>query len=217
MRNKAAKYRKETIPTYVNYHEEATYMQKHSIFKRIISLVICLTMILTYLPAGKIKAKAAEPTLGIVSDSKKADPSTIDDWTKYFGPNKMDTEFAGAVWTDKSVFKEATSALPGVSLTNSKNFLVALSAIASNLSIVGHTSAPTDTMLVLDLSGSMVDGIYEVGTIRQGNRDNKVSGIDMSLINAMIEATNATIDKLMTQNTNNRVGVVLYSGNSSTS
>ena len=92
-----------------------------------------------------------------------------------------------------------------------------MSAIAANLSITGHTSAPTDTMLVLDLSGSMVDDTYEVGTIRRGNNDYRtVEGIDMALIEAMIDATNATIDKLMKQNTNNRVGVVLYSGNSAT-
>ena len=188
-------------------------MKQYSVMKRIISLVICLTMILTYLPAGLMKAEAADSTLGIVSDSKKADPSTMNDWLKYFGPDKMDTEFAGAVWTDKSVFTQATDALPGISLTDSKNFLVALSAIASNLSIVGHTSAPTDTVLVLDLSASMVNDTYQVGTIRRNNRYRTVSGIDMSLVQAMIDATNETIHKLMTQNTNNRVGVVLYSGN----
>ena len=72
-------------------------------------------------------------------------------------------------------------------------------------------------MLVLDLSGSMVDGTYEVGTIRQGNNYQTAEGIDMSLIEAMIDATNATINALMKQNTNNRVGVVLYSGNTTTS
>jgi len=191
-------------------------MQGNKLFKRALSLLLCLALLLAYLPASAMKAAAAGDPLNVVSDSKKSDPSTIDDWKDYFGPDKLDTEFAGAVWTDKSVFTGATGALPGVTLTDSRNFLVALSAIASNLSITGHTSAPTDTMLVLDLSGSMVDDTYEVGTIRQGNNNYQtVDGIDMSLINAMIEATNDTIDKLMKQNTNNRVGVVLYSGNTS--
>lgn len=190
-------------------------MRKNNLFKKIMSLLICLAMIMSYLPAATLSPVAASgQILNIVPGSKKSDPSTID-WEKYFGPDKLDTEFAGGVWTDKSVFSEATSELPGVTLTDNNNFLVALSAIASDLAITGHTSAPTDTMLVLDMSGSMVDDTYEVGTIRRNNRYVTVEGIDMSLINAMVEATNATIDKLMKQNTNNRVGVVLYSGNAS--
>ena len=192
-------------------------MRKKNILNKLLSLVLCLAMLASYLPATALTVAGADQVLDIVSGSKKADPSTLDGWKTYFGPEKMDTEFAGAVWTDKSVFAGESDALPGVTLDGDNNFLVALSAIASNLSITGHTSAPTDTMLVLDLSGSMVDGTYEVGTIRQGNNNYQtVDGIDMSLINAMIDATNDTIHKLMTQNTNNRVGVVLYSGNSST-
>ena len=189
---------------------------KNKLFKKALSLLVCLAMLLSYVPGFSITAKAAVGDMNILAGSKKADPGTLDGWKAYFGPDKMDTEFAGAVWTDKSVFAQANSGLPGVALTDSGNFLVALSAIASNLSIVGHTSAPTDTMLVLDLSGSMVDDTYEVGTIRQGNQYRTASAIDMSLIEAMVEATNATIDSLMKQNTNNRVGVVLYSGNATT-
>ncbi len=188
---------------------------KHTVFKRMLSLVICLALVLSYLPGGLLRSKAAGVGTEAPWGEKKADVSTMDKWETYFGPDKMDTEFAGAVWTDKSVFTDATNELPGVTLTDKNNFLVALSAIAANLSITGHTSAPTDTMLVLDLSGSMVDDTYEVGTIRQGNYNYQtVDGINMDLINAMIDATNSTIDKLMKQNTNNRVGVVLYSGNS---
>ncbi len=191
-------------------------MYNKNLIKKVLSVLVCLTLILSYVPTFSMNVAAADPTLNILSGSKKADPGTID-WETYFGPDKMDTEFAGGVWTDKSVFTDETDELPGVDLTDDDNFLVALSSIASNLSITGHTSAPTDTMLVLDLSGSMVDGTYEVGTIRQGNNYYQtVNGIDMSLITAMIDATNDTIDTLMKQNTNNRVGVVLYSGNAQT-
>ncbi len=192
----------------------------NTIFRRALSLLLCLVMVFGLLPTIALSSNAAatDSVRDFVVGSKKADPSTINGWEAYFGPQKMDTEFAGAVWTDKSVFSAATDDLPGVSLTDSNNFLVALSAIASNLSITGHTSAPTDTMLVLDLSGSMVDGTYEVGTIRQNNYSYQTAtAIDMSLIDAMIDATNDTIDKLMKQNSNNRVGVVLYSGNAETS
>ncbi len=190
---------------------------KNNLFKKALSVLLCMAMILAYIPGFGVTAKAATGDMNIVSGSKKADPSTLNGWEAYFGSEKMDTEFAGAVWTDKSVFTAATDDLPGIALTDNSNFLVALSAIASNVSITGHTSAPTDTMLVLDLSGSMVDGTYEVGTIRQNNYNYQTAtAIDMSLIDAMIDATNDTIDKLMKQNSNNRVGVVLYSGNTST-
>ncbi len=190
-------------------------MKMKKVSRSVLSLMLCLTMLLAYLPVGALRANSAELPVVTVEGSKKADPSTIN-WETYFGPNKMDTEYAGGVWTDKSVYTGVSNELPGVTMVDSDNFLVALSAIASNLSITGHTSAPTDTMLVLDLSGSMIDGTYEVGTIRQGrNNYQTVNGIDMSLIEAMIESTNSTIDTLMKQNTNNRVGVVLYSGNTS--
>lgn len=184
--------------------------------KKMLSFLLCLTMLLACLPISSLQVSSADAPIQIVSGSKKADPSTIR-WDSFFGPDKLDTEYAGAVWTDKSVFTSTTPELPGVTMENSDNFLVALSAIASNLSITGHTSAPTDTMLVLDVSGSMVNDTYQVGTIRQGyNNYRTVNGIDMSLIDAMVDATNSTIDTLMKQNTNNRVGVVLYSGNTAT-
>lgn len=119
---------------------------------------MCLLLIMSCLPTFSLSVAAAEQTnLNIISDSKKADPSTIN-WENYFGPDVMNTEFAGGVWTDKSVFTDETAELPGVGLSDDNNFLVALSSIASNLSITGHTSAPTDTMLVLDMlvsSGSL--------------------------------------------------------------
>lgn len=173
-------------------------------------------MLMAYLPAA-IMAVAVEPGLNIVDGSKRSDKATLD-WRDYFGPDKLDTEYAGMVWTDKSVFTSATDELPGVSLKDDKNFLIALSAIASNLSIAGQTSSPTDTMLVLDVSGSMVGVKYEVGSIRESSsKYTAVKATDMSILTAMVESTNATIKKLMELNVNNRVGVVLFSGNTSTS
>lgn len=187
---------------------------KHT-WNRIYRLLAAVAAVAVLVAAMPLSALTAEHTAPVTVTDKVADPSTID-WTKYFGSTNMDTEFAGGIWTDKSVFTAATDELPGVALNDKNHFLVALSAIASNLSITGHASLPTDTMLVLDMSGSMVNGTYEVGTIRRNNRYETVEGVDMSLIEAMIEATNAAIDTLMKQNVNNRVGVVLYSGNAAT-
>ena len=119
-------------------------MKMKKLGKRLLSLMLCLTLLLAYLPAGLLTVGGAEAPLEVISGSKKADPSTIN-WENFFGPDKMDTEYAGGVWTDKSVFTGESSELPGVTMNDSGNFLIALSAIASNLSITGHTSAPTDT------------------------------------------------------------------------
>lgn len=191
---------------------------RFSALQRLLSVVLALTLVFGLVPNLTTTARGAAADLRQFSD-KKADPSTMD-WENFFGENKLDTEFAGMVWSDKSVYADNTSELPGVTLTDSDNFLVSMSAIASNLTIAGHTSLPTDTMLVLDLSGSMADTSYEVGVVRIGNGNSNnnfrtVNGIDLSLVEAMVDATNAAIAALMEQNTNNRVGVVLYSGNTS--
>ncbi len=183
--------------------------------KRTLSIFLCFVLMLTYLP-GLSLAAADEDTriLNIVEGSKKADAPTLEKWKDFFGPDKMDTEHAGSVWTDKSVFTEESDLLPGVDLKDDKNFLVALSALSSTLAIKGYESSPTDVMIVLDVSGSMVNTEMVVGYER--DRD-EVKGRDMSEVTAMVDATNATIKRLMEQNGNNRVGVVLFSGNSSTS
>ncbi|MEE1279925.1 MAG: hypothetical protein UHH95_03720 [Oscillospiraceae bacterium] len=128
--------------------------------------------------------------------SKIVDESTIDGWKTYFDPQKKDTTYAGGVWTDKSVFTNAEafpeSVREQLKIDNSDTgFLVSLSAIAANKEIVGYATIPTDTVLVLDVSGSMQEERSE-----------------------LVLATNLAIDKLLKENNNNRVGVVLYSGNS---
>lgn len=142
------------------------------------------------------------------------DNSTMDQWKTYFGPDHLDTEFAGAVWTDKSVFKDAgafanASSVSGetVTMLDSDNFLVALSAIASTKEIVGYSTTPTDTMLVLDLSGSMVPETNVAGY-------QNVQTLDVSNVEAMVKAANDAIYQLTGLNNYNRVGVVVYSGNS---
>ena len=43
----------------------------------------------------------------IQNAEKVADPSTMDRWTAFFGPNARSTEYAGGVWTDKSVLTQS--------------------------------------------------------------------------------------------------------------
>ena len=124
---------------------------------------------------------------------KVADPSTMHTWKNYFGSDVLNTANAGGVWIDKSVFTDASEFPSSIALKDDKNFLVSLSAIAANKTIVGYSNIPTDTMLVLDLSGSMANS---------GSVDD------------MVSAANSAIKELYKVNNHNRVGVVLYSGNS---
>ena len=165
-------------------------------FKRITAYILTLVLLISALPLLNINsAKAATPHTRVV------DASTLRAWENYFGEKVLNTENAGGVWGDKSVFlsaedfndatEESTPDYPITMKGEQDNFLVALSAMASNKSIVGYTALPTDTVFVLDLSNSMSD----------------------ASMTAMVKAANASIHKLLTLNPeNNRIGVVVYSG-----
>ncbi len=160
------------------------------ISKRLLSIVLCLVLMMTYAPLSALAADGSSAPYF----NRVVDESTMDNWEKYFLETN-DTSNAGGVWTDKSVFTDASEFNGLVTMQDdSRNFLTALSAIAANKEIVGYSTVPTDTVLVLDLSGSM-------------NTSNSEDDL--------IDAANDAIDRLLAVNNNNRVGVVLYSGSSS--
>lgn len=183
----------------------------YSLGKRLLALVVTMALVLSFMPSVALTANAAITTADMVKYSKVVDPYTIHNWKQYFGPDVMSTEYTGGVWSDKSVFNSfadyltaegvtsfdgpngsaVSNAVMEMLATDSANFLVTMSAITANKSISGSSSAPMDTMLVLDVSGSM-----------QG--DDAI---------AVVQATNQAIKTLLDQNVNNRIGVVLYSGN----
>lgn len=170
---------------------------KKSVRNRIMSIFLVVAILFTMIPMFTMSASAA----GVNSD-RVADPSTMDSWRKFFTPTGMiSTENAGGVWVDKSVFTDASAfAQLGISQDNPESFLVALSAMAANMSITGMSHVPTDTILVLDVSGSMNND--------SGNND---------VAEELVQAANASIKTLLETNDDNRVGVVLYSGSSSSS
>jgi len=158
---------------------------KTKVMRKIVAVLMALTLIFGAIPLGAFAAQG--------DYERVVDPSTMNNWTEWFGPNKMTTENAGAVWMDKSVFTDASAFPSSVTmLDDTKNFLVALSAIAANKEIVGYSTIPTDTMLVLDVSGSMSDNADE-----------------------LVIAANRAIESLLANNKNNRIGIVLYSGSAS--
>ena len=173
---------------------------KNSNFKKLLSVLLAVVMIFSMIPMFVMNVGAA------ADFTKVTDPATVNDWKAFFGPNAKDTSWVGGVWSDKSVFgnvtdyKAATDEVEGNDFNLSiddNNFLVALSAIASSKSVEGYSTLPTDTILVLDLSGSM-------------NVDN---GTDPYV--TMVASANNAIDRLLALNANNRVGVIAYSGNTS--
>ncbi len=160
-------------------------MKNNKLLQRIISLVVCLTVLLSCLPVMALAAEGDNPHYNRVADA-----NTLNGWQKYFDLNNLNTANAGGVWTDKSVLTDATALNNSgiVMLDNDRNFLTALSALAANKEVVGYSTVPTDTVLILDVSGSM-------------NQDE----------GDLVTATNNAITQLLSINKNNRVGVVLYS------
>ena len=160
---------------------------------KIISMLLCVVLLMTCIPSAVYGASAAN-----ADDTRIADASTMDGWKELFGEDVMSTQNAGSVWTDKSVFTNADAFIgTGVEMEETgQNFLVALSAIASNVSVEGVASVPTDTMIILDLSSSMYRG----------------SVFDPTVIQQMISAVNDTIQKLQELNQQNRVGITIYFG-----
>ncbi len=168
---------------------------KTKLSNRLLSIVLCIALLLGILPAMLPTASAAA-----ADGTRTSDPSTMDGWKDFFLPTdgSLNTENAGGVWTDKSVFTDASAfAGTGITMDRTDGFLVALSTIASNMSITGMSHVPTDTILVLDVSGSMNDN--------ENNND---------VAEELVEAANTSVHTLLTANTFNRVGIVLYSSSS---
>ncbi len=157
---------------------------------RFLSLLLSLALLISCLPAISLRASASQ-------GDRVADPSTMDSWKEYYLPENGDlsTENAGGIWTDKSVFLNAEAfADTGIVQDSKDSFLVALSAIGSNKTVTGVSNVPTDTIFVLDLSRSMDEDVDELAA-----------------------AADESIAALLKLNSNNRVGVVVYSSAASTS
>ncbi|MBP3398406.1 MAG: VWA domain-containing protein, partial [Erysipelotrichaceae bacterium] len=165
--------------------------------KKVFALILSMLMLvstLVVMPVNAVAENEAEFTQ--ISDSP-----TVNDWKDWF--NESSTEHAGGVWTDKSVFNSAADfldasdeqenakAVSGLQVAEN-NFLVSLSTIASTKSIVGYSNLPTDTMLVLDMSTSMINN---------------------HSIDELTIAANKAMQELLVLNNHNRVGVVIYAGN----
>lgn len=170
----------------------------HKIGAAIVAMLLVVAMVIGYLPdAGVTLAKELT-----------SDLNTTGKFTESLGDNAS-TEYAGRVWTDKSVFTgdASFSSLSGETqtikkvddndeLTDEDDFLVSFSALATAQSVTGQAQAPIDVVFVIDMSGSM--------------RDNSMSG--QSRLKRTITALNTSIETLMATSEYARVGVVAFSG-----
>ncbi len=162
---------------------------------RFVAMLLCLVLLLSVMPRLSFRAEA----VGIDSTTVVADANTMEEWKNPFLPGGLPTtDYAGAIWVDKTVLTAASLAQSGlagaVTLSDPNNFMIALSAMATNSVVVGQGSVPVDVVFVLDISGSM----------------------DSTALTGMVTAANNAIRTLMSGNAENRVGVVLYSNDVTT-
>lgn len=183
-------------------------MRKTKMGKSLLTIILTLVMIFeTLLPSFMIFA--AENGYKGGAGIKVSDLDTSTKYSLSLGDNAS-TEYAGRIWTDKSVFTGDASfetfggGTSVIKLNEGGNlgedFLIAYSALATSESVSGQTQAPVDVVLVIDISGSMSNS--------DSNMDN-----DKSRIYNTVKAANDAIDKLMALNPYTRVAVVAFSSN----
>ncbi|WP_302754578.1 Spy0128 family protein [Collinsella intestinalis] len=124
------------------------------------SVVLGAALALTaVVPAAKAAPVDGAPSWPEGQKTTVVDPSTITTWK---GVAHEDTENIGRIWTDKTVSKTyvelPSGNEPAVKIGNS-DFLVGLSALSSTSNTTTTSSRPLDIVLVLDVSGSMDDGL----------------------------------------------------------
>ena len=114
----------------------------------------------------------------------------------------------GRIWTDKSVnasqafIYDSLGGVAGVEAVtrNSTEFLVTYSALSQTINTTNIIIEPSDTVFVIDVSGSMAS--------------NNVPGDGRSRAAVIVEALNNAIKMLMDANPDNRISVVIYGGQS---
>ncbi|MCL2201507.1 MAG: VWA domain-containing protein, partial [Oscillospiraceae bacterium] len=111
----------------------------------------------------------------------------------------------GRIWTNKSVnvgsaniFDMAGGVVDIVSASNDDDFLITLSALSQSFQVQDIIVEPTDTVFVIDVSGSMVS--------------NTVPGDGRTRIAVLIDVLNQAITNLMEADGQNRVSVVIFGG-----
>ncbi len=175
------------------------------IMKRVMSLLLCAALIVSYVPA--FEATAASVVRSAVSGTV-TDPGTADSWQTMMGTDVDGNRYAGRVWVDKSVYKDGDTVVLNskadagssfkVALEEDEAFQVVFSALGSTMTSKSTitSTGPMDVVLVLDDSTSM---------------DDMISG-NTTRLEKLIEASNKLLANLTTT-PDIRIGIVAYNQN----
>jgi len=118
----------------------------------------------------------------------------------------------GRVWTDKSVnvgqafIYDAAGSVVDTVRAPEYEFLVTLSALSQSIESESIIVEPSDTVFVIDASGSMATNTVPGSGIGGGPNRSRIA--------VVIDALNDAIGMLMKANSDNRVSVVIYGGQS---
>lgn len=181
-------------------------MKKSVNIKRLLSLVLSVALLLSYVPLT-VKAAAPVPQANVVGTI--TDPNTAHSWETMLGTEQAGNRYAGRMWVDKSVYQDGDTAILNtrgeegssfhVSLKDDEAFQIIFSALGSTMTTRSSISSagPMDVVLILDDSTSM-DDIISDNTTR---------------LEKLIVAANGLLEDLLTAK-DIRIGIVAYNTNS---
>jgi len=176
--------------------------------KKRIGRIIAVVLLAMTLVVGLI------PNQALAAESKIADEATIDKYLESLG-DEASTEYAGRIWTDKTVFAEDTSirmkpndSTPAdnhldLKISKGSDFAVMYSALATGVEVTGSTVTPMDVVFVIDMSSSM------------SRESNRMDNGQLRVYNATVALNNA-VKEILDINEYVRIGVVGYNRNAFT-
>ncbi len=160
---------------------------KNAFMRRVIALFVAVLMVLGIAIPNVLEVQAVS--------TRVADTDTSDTYLdEGFLGHPYSTEFAGRIWTDKSV---------NTLDSGNGDFQVTYSALATAKSVTGQTMSPLDVVFIIDISGSMVNnnsGMTDPDTNQRYSR-----------MKFTVDAVNAAIQDIMDMNEHTRVAVVAFS------
>jgi len=167
-------------------------MKQNKTFRSLLSVFLTLVMLF----------QVALPIFAAGVDSE-----TASGFTNFLGDNAS-TEYAGRIWTDRSVhssdvvfhtFGGGTATVKINEGRDDEEFLISYSALSTTHSVVGKTQSPVDVVFIIDVSGSM--------------KDSMGSDSNQKRIAVAAQSLNKSIDTILGLNDYTRVGVVAFSEN----
>ena len=148
--------------------------------------VRCICFFLATIVLTSLTSLAVAPDLTVDYDSRIADPDTSS--PSHMGFLNIPWLHDGRIWTDKSVQVNTEP--------DEEDFSVTLSVLSQSYTASAGYVIPTDTVFIIDMSGSMY--MESIGTRPR--------------VAVLVDALNEAIDILLDANPRNRIAVVAYGG-----